>query len=161
MGEGQNLVVVICTGNVCRSPMAELLLQHALNAEEGPASQLNVVSAGVACGYGEAASNNSVTALKRVGLDLSRHMSQPVTQSLLDNAFAVLGMTNSHLDILQHYYPKLPTRTHLFREFMEDQTYPEIPDPFGQDLDAYLETRDAMIEAIPLLVAYLKREASA
>ncbi|MEM1223680.1 MAG: low molecular weight protein arginine phosphatase [Verrucomicrobiota bacterium] len=161
MGEEQDLVLVICTGNVCRSPMAELLLQHALNAVDGPASKLNVVSAGVACGYGEPASGNSVAALKKVGLDLGRHMSQPVTQSLLDRAFAVFGMTRSHLDVLKHYYPNLPARTHLFRDFMGEIKDAEISDPFGQNLDAYLETRDSMIEAIPSLVKYLQQELKA
>lgn len=158
MDEEQDLVLVICTGNVCRSPMAEMLLQHALNAVEGPASKLRVVSAGVACGYGEPASGNSVAALKKVGLDLSRHKSQPITQSLLDQAFAVFGMTKSHLDILEHYYPNLPARTHLFREFIGEIEDSEIMDPFGQNLDAYLETRDVMIEAIPSLVKYLQKE---
>ncbi|HAV12403.1 MAG TPA: protein tyrosine phosphatase [Opitutae bacterium] len=157
MANERNLILMICTGNVCRSPMAEKLLQHALNAEGQPLSELVVVSAGVAAGYGEPASRNSVAALKKVTLDLSRHKSQPVTTDLLDRSFAVFGMTDSHIQALHHYYPEVPERVHLFRDFMPDADN-QIPDPFGGNYDEYVACRDSMIEAIPSLVAYLKKE---
>lgn len=137
--------------------MAEKLLQHALNAEGAMLSELVVVSAGVASGYGNPASTNSVAALKKVKIDLSKHRSQPVTTDLLERAFAIFGMTDSHMDTIRHYYPELPDRLHLFREFIEDAD-DQIPDPFGGSYDEYVECRDSMIEAIPSLIAYLKRE---
>jgi protein-tyrosine phosphatase len=138
--------------------MAEKLLQHALAGQGTPLNQIEIVSAGVAAGYGEPASVNSVTALKRVKIDLDGHKSQPVTQDLIDRAFLILGMTQSHIDTLNYHHTDLPERVHLFREFMGKDDSPEIPDPYGQNYTAYAACFDSMAEAIPSLVAYLKNE---
>ena len=158
MASERNLILTICTGNVCRSPMAEKLLQHALAGQDTPLNQIEIVSAGVAAGYGEPASVNSVTALKKVKIDLDGHKSQPVTQDLIERAFLILGMTQSHIDTLNYYHTDLPERVHLFREFMGKDDSPEIPDPYGQNYIAYAACFDSMAEAIPSLVAYLKNE---
>ena len=158
MAYERNLILTICTGNVCRSPMAEKLLQHALIGQDSPLNQIEIVSAGVAAGYGDPASANSVAALKKIKIDLGRHKSQPLTQDLIDRAFLILGMTQSHIDILNHYYTGLPQRVHLFREFMGKGKTPEIPDPYGQDYEAYANCFDSMVEAIPSLITYLKNE---
>ena len=138
--------------------MAAKLLQHALAAEKTPLNRLDVESAGVAAISGEPASNNSVAALKKVNIDLSQHKSQPVTQRLINQAFVILGMTDSHLEKLMLYnYSNLPEHTYLFREFIGEGQRSQIPDPFGQDFGAYQECLNSMLEAIPSLVTFLQK----
>lgn len=154
----KNQIVVVCTANICRSPMAEALLRHALDAEEEPLRSLKVVSAGVSAYSGEPASANSIKALKSVGIDISQHQSRSISQHLIDQAFVVLGMTRSHLLTLNAYFPESSDRYHLFREFLPEDSTMEIPDPFGADLRAYESCRDSMVEAIPSLLAWFRQE---
>jgi protein-tyrosine-phosphatase len=86
-------ILIVCTANICRSPMAAALLQHFLGGQNEPLKSLPVVSAGIAARQGDPISDNAVVAMKRVGLDVSHHASQPVTQPLLDGALAVFCMT--------------------------------------------------------------------
>lgn len=136
--------------------MAEKLLQHALAAEPEPLKSLKVVSAGIAAGRGSRATDNSVTALKKVGLDLSAHSSRPVTQQLLDEAFVVLGMTETHRAMIELNFERVPKHLYLFRQFVSNGHDAEIPDPFGMDMRAYEACRDSMVEAIPALVKFLR-----
>ena len=149
-------ILVLCTGNICRSPMAEGLLRHALAGQPAPLKNLQVISAGVATRDGEPVSENSVIALKKAGIDISRHCSQPVTQEMLNDALIVLGMTESHRSIIRHKASPVPKHLYLFREFLPPPAEKEIGDPYGGPLKVYEASRDEMVEAIPSLVAFIK-----
>jgi protein-tyrosine-phosphatase len=136
--------------------MAAALLQHALAAQPEPLRSLQVISAGVAARVGEPASEHSVTALKKVGIDLTNHHSRPLTQEMLDEAFAVLCMTESHRAMIQVQAEPVPPNLFLFRQFMPDGMDKEIGDPYGGPLRVYEMARDEMVEAIPTLVERLK-----
>ncbi|MBX3736442.1 MAG: low molecular weight protein arginine phosphatase [Candidatus Didemnitutus sp.] len=149
-------IIVVCTANICRSPMAEGLLAHALAAENGPLKKLQVASAGVAARPGDYVSENSVVALKKVGIDISGHRAQPLTQDMLDSALLVLCMTESHRSLIELQASPVPARLHLFRDFLPAGASREIADPFGGPLKLYEASRDEMVEAIPSILAQLK-----
>jgi len=149
-------ILVVCTGNICRSPMAEGLLRHALAAQPAPLQSLKVVSAGVATRLGEPVSENSVIALKKAGIDISGHRSQPLTQEMLDHALAVFGMTESHRAIIQYRATPAPKHLYLFRDFLPPPAEKEIGDPYGGPLKVYEACRDELVEAIPSLLGFIK-----
>ncbi len=136
--------------------MAARLLAHALAAEEEPLRSLKVVSAGVAACNGDPASPNAVAAMRKVGLSLANHSSQPVTNELLTTSVLALCMTESHRALLSYHFDPLPTPVYLMREFIEPPASPEIPDPYGMDLRSYEACRDSMVEAIPSIIRFLK-----
>ena len=151
------LIVFICTANICRSPMAEKLFEDAL-AESGTKKKIRVFSAGLTAANGDKASENSCEAVKELGLDLSDHRSSAVTRTTLQNASAIFCMTESHR-ALMHMYFELPENAPIFlmREFVEEADDKELPDPFGQDLEVYLECRDKMIESLPSILQWVEK----
>ena len=136
--------------------MAAALLQHALQAQPEPLRSIKVISAGVAARTGEPVSENSVQALKKVGIDISHHRSQPLTQEMIDGALAVICMTESHRAMIQVQADPVPQNLVLFREFLDGNVEKEIADPYGGPLRMYEAARDEMVESIPSLVAQLK-----
>jgi protein-tyrosine-phosphatase len=135
--------------------MGAALLQHALAAQQEPLRSIKVLSAGVAARAGDPASPNAVTALKKVGINLKGHLSQPVTQELLDDALLVLCMTESHRDMIELTAQPPPERLLLFKELTGKKGDLEIPDPYGMHLSAYEASRDEMVAAVPSIIAYL------
>ncbi len=153
-------IVTVCTANICRSPMAEALLKHALSGQPEPLKSWKIVSAGVAARGGERVSENSVTALKKVGIDLKGHQSQPLTRQLLNDATVVLCMTESHRAMIQFHFDPAPRHIYLFREFMPRTAEKEICDPYGGPLAEYEACRDEMVEAIPGLIEFFNELAA-
>lgn len=156
MENDKRIITVICTGNICRSPMAERLLAHALQAIDEPWADCTVLSAGVAAYVGDHASANSVKALAKVGLDLSDHRSRPLSAELLEVSDVILTMTSDHIHAVNARFPDAGVPIFRFREWMEAADK-EISDPYGSDLPCYIETRDQIAEAVPSVIAFLKK----
>jgi protein-tyrosine-phosphatase len=156
MEGGKKVITVICTGNSCRSPMAERLLQHALEGQADPLNTYKVISAGVSAFPGGTASRNAVVALKKVGLDLTDHRSRTLSDHLIEVSDLILTMTSSHADVIRMRFPGLEIPVCRFREWINSGSR-EVSDPCGGPLDLYLDTRDNLAEAIPSIIAYLKK----
>ncbi len=156
MADRVPLISCICTGNSCRSPMAEKLLQHALDAEDHPWSSFRVISAGISAPKGAPATSHAISALKKVGLDLSDHKSNRVTKKLIDDSIIVLCMTEFHRQSIWNLFPQSKIPIQLFRGYIPSPKKQEIPDPFGSNLSIYESCRDSIVEAIPYIIQYFK-----
>ena len=153
----RDTVTLVCTGNTCRSPMAEALLRAALAKRAGGLEKLRVASFGLSAQSGAPASPNSIKTMQRIGQDLKGHRSRLLTQADLDRSLVVFGMTESHLAAIRQRFDVLPEHLLLLRGAMPEGADRNIPDPFGGGYRDYEECRDAMVEAIPSILAYLQQ----
>src|SRR5688572_31945436 len=148
-------VLFVCTGNVCRSPMAEGLFKHAVRGR----GSYRVISAGVGAVDGQPASDHAVHALQEIGIDISNHRSRHLTAELVSQADYIFGMTHSHVDAIMLLYPQAAEKTFLLREFDEtlDSFENDIPDPIGGSFEVYLNCRDQIEQGIASLLKFVEQ----
>jgi protein-tyrosine phosphatase len=146
-------VLFVCTGNTCRSPMAEGLARHILAQLKGvPESQLEaagvrVRSAGVATGGGSGATPEAIQALAEVSVDIAGHASQPLTADLIQDADAIYTMTDRHRDAVLMYAPQAAEKTH---RLLADR---DVADPIGGPLELYTQTAEMIREGVRARIA--------
>ncbi len=142
------IFLFVCTGNTCRSPMAEALFRNMLadhlNCQDDELLDRGhtVVSAGLSAYPGASASSEAVQLLKSDGIDLSSHESQPVTEELLFHCDHILTMTQNHLDAILNAFPELAGRARLLSNSVGTGRGEDVSDPIGGGADEYRDCRD-------------------
>ncbi|MEZ4411877.1 MAG: low molecular weight protein arginine phosphatase [Gemmatimonadales bacterium] len=148
-------VVLVCTGNTCRSPLAEALLRQAL--EERGVTGIEVLSAGTGAWEGAPASEGAYLVGLENGLDLSGHRARLVTSELVAAADLMLTMARHHRARILELGGD--DRVHLLGEFAgRSGGDAEVADPFGADLEAYRQTRDELSTLITIVADRLAGE---
>ena len=146
----KRMLMFVCTGNVCRSPMAEYLLRDRL----GPEADWEVCSAGTSAGHGMQASDSAVETLREKGLDLSPHRSRPLSRELVDAASLIVVMTAGHRDFIAATFPGAMEKVFLLRSF-DPLGSGDIDDPIGMEIDTYCGVRDDIERCLPGLIAFM------
>jgi protein arginine phosphatase len=139
-------LLFVCSGNTCRSPLAEALARREI-AERGLDAVIEVGSAGTDAMNGASASEGSTAAAATVGIDLSGHRSRLLTPEVVAESDCILTMSVSHL-AWAHELGGEGKAALLsgFAEGREDGLGWAVPDPFGGGLDVYLETLQVLEE---------------
>jgi glycine hydroxymethyltransferase len=149
-------VLFICTGNVCRSPMAEGLLRHRLG------DRVEVFSAGLGAGHGQPPSAHAVEVLRREGIDISAIRSQPVSAELLRRADHIFTMTQDHLDMLLLLFPEMAPKARLLR--FQDAAKGgrlDVKDPIGGTRETYELCKEDIKAALPSVIQIITGNKSA
>lgn len=144
-------ILAVCTGNTCRSPLAEYLLRHYLRTQPG----WTVASAGVMAGSGQSISEGSLAVLAERDIDASTHRSRPLTREMVDEADYVLVMTDGHRDRIVSEWPELAEKVHCITSFSVTGKAEDIADPIGQSLNVYRYTRDQIDAAVADFLSHL------
>ena len=154
MKGSRKTILCVCTGNICRSPMAEELLRHRL----GLHAPWVVKSAGVAAPSGMPASDEAVQALAEWKLDLTGHRSKPLSPRLVDEAALIVVMTATHAQAVVSRFPEARGKVRLLTSFGASRQPEGIPDPIGLSLDVYRHTRDRIDSAVADVVLYMREQ---
>src|SRR5260221_6727407 len=133
----QKSILFVCTGNVCRSPMAEGLFGRMI--AERP--DLRVLSAGVSTYPGQPPSAHAVEVLDELGVDISQHRSRPLSEKVVEEADWIVVMTRSHLDSIIYLFPRAAEKVYLLREFEPGATSLDVAAAIGEAVVTQLTTR--------------------
>lgn len=150
-------VLFVCTGNICRSPIAEGLFRRLT----GNRKDIEVASAGVHAVRGQPPSLYAVEVCAAEGTDISGLRSQPLTGALVDQATHIFAMTGTHVETIQTLFPQSAEKTFLLREFEEPGTtvWRDLPDPIGLGREVYEDCARIIKNALPSVLAFVEQGA--
>ncbi len=149
-----NMVLFVCTGNTCRSPMAEALFCHRI----GETIAWNARSAGVYAPSGAPASHHAISALQELDIDLAGHQSQSLTPELVGAAKLIISMTEAHRNYILDLFPEVGNRVFLLNSFGTGKVPADVSDPFGGSLNTYKKTRDEIDRALSDLILFIRAD---
>lgn len=125
-------ILIVCTGNICRSPVAEYLLRHQLDGS-GP----RIESAGLNAMAGHPMDPTALELLAQQGIDSESHRGRQLTTGLLRHADLILGMEYGHVAAIKRMAPEVSGKTVLFTRWSGGK---DIPDPYRQHRIAFEHT---------------------
>jgi len=144
-------ILFVCTGNTCRSPMAEYFARKYI--EDKNLDNFKVASAGINAATGENASEEAIEVMEEKGIDITMHKSKMLMEEDLKENDKVLTMTNSHKEVIQDMYNY--DNVYTLKHFVNTCEDCDILDPYGFGVDKYRETRDEIEDAVKKLLEKL------
>jgi protein arginine phosphatase len=149
MAEERVRLLFVCSGNICRSPLAQVMAHAALREAELDAV---VESCGTAAIDGLSAEAGARRQAESLGLSLEAHRAQPVTRELIANASLVVCVTDRHRDYLHRFFPEAKAKIVSFDGVTG---MGDIPDPYGGSESDYRDVREQLAKGMPKIVAAL------
>jgi len=141
-------ILFVCTGNTCRSPMAEGLLK---DMAEKRGLKLEVTSAGVFAFDGQEVSKEAVEVMKEENIDIAKHRARIIHRDMVESANLILTMSKSHKRELLRKYDFIKDKIYTLKEYAYGREE-DILDPFGRGVKAYKKAKEEIKEALKEII---------
>lgn len=146
-------IMFICTGNICRSAMAEGIMKKRLQEEKIDA---RVYSCGIYAEDGDGATYHAMEAVNEYEMDISNHKATNIRNSSIEEMDLILCATRGHKNLVLQLYPKLSDKVFTMKEFAGDRDY-DIGDPWGYDIETYKKCAAEIVQVIDKIIEKLKK----
>lgn len=146
-------VLMVCTGNICRSPMATGLASHLL--PERLRDRVQITSAGVSALQGHPAEPNAIAAMSGIGIDISSHRARQITGGLVGGVDLILTMEAMQREMVQRLLFPKKGQVRLLTDFCPHSREPDIKDPYGGPLAVYQVCLDTLLPCVKALISWL------
>lgn len=147
-------ILFVCTGNICRSPMAEALFSHL--ARQRGLGKIKAFSRGILRIYRQPMAPLAGWALTEWDVSFGEHRSRPITKADVARAGVILVMEAAHRAQIVEKYPAAGKKTFLLKEYVGASGSPEIKDPIGLKLSDFRRCRDELQSCLIRLVSKLQ-----
>lgn len=143
-------VMFICTGNTCRSPMAQGLLEKMAKDRE---KQIEVYSCGTHAINGNTASSHAIEVMEKRGIDLTKHRATNIKDANIYNMDYIFCVTQNHKDYVLQLYPELKGKVYTIKEYLKNvDKNQDIKDPWGYDVHTYEEVAQELENCIESMI---------
>ncbi len=149
-------ILMVCTGNICRSPMAEGVLKSML--PENMKKIIEVSSAGTNALDGNQAEPNAIQAMQEFGIDITEHIASSINKKRIGEADFIFVMEQRHKVIIDSGYDIEESKIYLLSEFNQDKNLDEIFDPYGESLEVYRDCASIISECIGEVIRFLVKK---
>lgn len=148
-------IMFVCTGNICRSAMAEKYFNYKVKKEKLE-TEYKAVSSGTSAINGQSSTENAIDVMKKYDVDLSKHEAIHIKNINLNESDYIFTMTKAHKDIIISIYPELKDKTYILKEYLGMLEYVDVDDPWGWDYSVYENCAKEIVNCVDRLIAKLQ-----